>query len=1026
MFIVLPDVVDGLLVNAAWAVAGMLAKTRYSRRASAALDMAGWADTEALIRDGLPGVRLELPTLSDADAAELAAAVERHEVQGALQALLAARLTDAPERDAASAREAVRLAIAGTGEAGHAASGRRERRASATGADPAAVLAPDDGEAVAAQYAERLSEYFDDKISALVAELEGRVGLDGLAQVRAEAYSGRIVALLGAIERQVAALAAPGRGGQAEAEWLGRYRGQARLRHGFLYPPDFDRRRKIPAGAIYVNTSVVEDFGIGRGLGDPVTGDDQAGQGGPDRPGRPGEPGLTVMDLAGRLDRTVLLGDPGGGKTTAANVLANLFASDRAGRIPFFITLREYAAKIPPQWSVCGYIEQTLSTLYQCGAPDGLVERLLLTGRAVVIFDGLDELLDASRRRDVSERVEQFCSAFPLTPVLVTSRVVGYNQARLNDEQFSCYRLGGFGDAEVAEYAGNWFATQDGIAPAESAAKAESFLNESANVTDLRTNPLLLSLMCILYRGAGSLPGDRAGIYARCAELMLRTWDEQRDLYRKLGTDHLVEPSLRYLAWWLFTREDSQTAATERELIAKTAEFLYGRGYETEDEARAAAREFVDFCRGRMWVFSDAGTTADGDELYGFTHRTFMEYFAAWHLAATSDTPEDLARALAPHIASEGWVVVGELAIKIKSDMSDRGADRIYAALLDPAQAPADSGPLLEFLAARLASARPAPTAVRALTRAAVDYAVGRGKPIYQGMLPLWALLANGGRYRQSIAEEMSDRIAAMVASNDTSATIDGLRLAFTVSPLAWIRPRRTDTRIKEDDRLFWRDWSDEQTRRHASEILSGAERDEDLRRFALYAGALTTADALAMPGGLTPLATVAPIICETGNPEWGNFGLHPYLLDLSAGILGEPGRPVPRISELQAIGRYLLADPTPPWIRIALSFGVLGPSFSRAIARVQLQSRDEVAKLGEAFALCAALELHYAVRAEIDRLAPSGSASGHPDPLLGYLTGRLAEGTAALPDLPVPAQFRQLFRDWAEKRVSFVEFFDE
>ena len=68
--------------------------------------------------------------------------------------------------------------------------------------------------------ARQLSEYFDDKISALVAELEGRVGLDGLAQVRAEAYSGRIVALLGAIERQVAALSEPGRGGRAETEWL--------------------------------------------------------------------------------------------------------------------------------------------------------------------------------------------------------------------------------------------------------------------------------------------------------------------------------------------------------------------------------------------------------------------------------------------------------------------------------------------------------------------------------------------------------------------------------------------------------------------------------------------------------------------------------------------------------------------------------------------------------------------------------------------------------------------------------------
>ena len=47
-----------------------------------------------------------------------------------------------------------------------------------------------------------------------------------------------------------------------------------------------------------------------------------------------------------------------------------------------------------------------------------------------------------------------------------------------------------------------WFACQDGIGPGE----AESFLAESGGAGDLRSNPLLLALMCILYRGEGSIP----------------------------------------------------------------------------------------------------------------------------------------------------------------------------------------------------------------------------------------------------------------------------------------------------------------------------------------------------------------------------------------------------------------------------------------------------------------------------------------------------------------------------------------
>jgi predicted NACHT family NTPase len=79
------------------------------------------------------------------------------------------------------------------------------------------------------------------------------------------------------------------------------------------------------------------------------------------------------------------------------------FASDKQGRIPFLVTLRAYAAKDPPEYSVVGYVEYNLATFYQCPPPPGLVDLLLLTGRAMVIFDGLDELLDTSRRADVTQ-----------------------------------------------------------------------------------------------------------------------------------------------------------------------------------------------------------------------------------------------------------------------------------------------------------------------------------------------------------------------------------------------------------------------------------------------------------------------------------------------------------------------------------------------------------------------------------------------------------------------------------------------
>jgi NACHT domain len=984
------DILDGEIVNAAWAVAGMVAKPRTSRKVAASLDTAVWANTERLIRDALAEIAADpaLPELSEDEAAELAAAVRGPEVQGALQALLAARLTDAPEADAARAREAVLLALA-TATAPAPGNASRERRrlgiaqlrqqeegrtelatapspgeagviAGAAASFPVNPAAAPPGPA----YAARLSEYFDDKISALVATLESRVGFAGLAQVRAEAYNARIVALLGAIERQVAALADPGRGTRKEAEFLDRYRRQAHQRHGFLTPPDFDRRRRVPVPDIYVPTGISED------------GDPERGRQSPDT-----EPAsLRVWDLADLLNRTVLLGDPGGGKTTAANVLTNHFAGGGSVRVAFLVTLREYAAKTPIEWSVAEHIEHNLNTLYQSPAPDGLVERLLLTGRAVVIFDGLDELLDTSRRRDVSDRVEQFCSAYPLTRILVTSRVVGYDQARLDDAQFSCYRLGGFGDDEVAQYAGKWFTTQEGLAPAEAAAKAQAFLAESAHATDLRANPLLLSLMCILYRGAGSLPGDRAGVYAKCAELLLRKWDDQRDLYRKLGSDHLVEPTLRYLAWWLFTREDSRTAATERELIAETTGFLNQREFESEDEARVAAREFIEFCRGRMWVFSDTGTTAAGERLYAFTHRTFLEYFAAGHLAAISDTPEDLGRALAQRIyAAEGWEVVGELAIKIKSDVADRGADRIYGSMLHEREA--NRGYVLGFLIKCLESARPFQATVRLLTRAILDYTLNISwldldddpwdddpwDPPHRGATLLVSLFSSNSSYTAVIADEMSGQVATRVASEDEATRTGVLQLIFELGWDPW------------DDGGESSDWAQEQVRRYTAEIAREAPHDEWLRRLALGLNIITTEQVLKMPDGFNTLANESAM-------RFFYVGLSSYLRSLCLRLQDDEDD----VDELATIGRHLVSNPALPWAR-ADDYGY--PPYED-MSVPNSSTLDHYSGLGAAAA--------FAIDSE---LSPSSGA--RPDLSVS---------------LPMPAEFTSVFRDWAAGTVDFVE----
>jgi hypothetical protein len=149
---------------------------------------------------------------------------------------------------------------------------------------------------------------------------------------------------------------------------------------------------------------------------------------------------------------------------------------------------------------------------------------------------------------------------------------------------------------------------------------------------------------------------------------------------RELRAGRQVKALLRHLAWWLFASHDGAAEVTERELIGQTAEFLRS-SFESVDDAQDAAQEFVMFCHGRMWIFTDVGTTAADETLYAFTHRTFLEYFAAAYLAYDCDTPGDLAGVLAPHLIRDEWPVVAELAIQIKDRASsdrrgNHGADQ--------------------------------------------------------------------------------------------------------------------------------------------------------------------------------------------------------------------------------------------------------------------------------------------------------------------------------------------------------------
>ena len=966
-------IADSVLGNAIAVTGHQIARAvrkAHSSRYEDDVAIARWFDSYQLTSRSL-----ELTSLPPELADQLVGVMDSHEVLAAVHDLFAVRLARATAMDAAQARQAFRLTL--------------------TTAAPGA-----------ADVAEILADYYDDQIRELVARLESQE--PALVElIRSEALPTRIVAVLRAIERHTAALSSrPGL--HREMGFIARYRQHVIEQHGKLVPPDFDQRRLVPIGEIYVPTVIVEE--------DLQT--DQAAT-------SPHE--LDVWQLAARIDRSVLLGDPGGGKTTAAKVLMNHFArkgldGDQEWPVPFLVTLREYAVTYPPERSVAMHIEHELETFYQCPPPPGLVDLLLLTGRAVVIFDGLDELLDTSRRQDVAARVERFCSEYPLTAVLVTSRLIGYDQARLDEGQFTCYYLGGFGEEQVGEYVRKWFA-QDAEADASD---AETFLTESAGIPDIRSNPLILALLCILYRGAGSLPRNRSEVYEECTNLLFRRWDARRKIHQELRAGHLLQAMLRQFSDFLFLRENAQSAVTERELIREASEFLYGKGFESIDAAREAASEFIEFCRGRIWVFSDAGTTVSGEKLYAFTHRTFLEYFAAAHLAYGNDTPERLADAIADHVARSDWLLVAEIAVQIKDRTCNDGAKRVYAALFNSlGSRPHDERDgLLRFLALCLRSVDPSPQCVRGLARRIIGHAcetdarslstlrinqvtgteAPRPAPTY---LALPVLLTECGSYRDLVAEEIDATLADRIQSSGRGGLGSDVRL---MASLPYALPS-WDSSDSELD--FWIARAGNNINTHRVAVTVAAETDAYIRLIALAYRLITVKTALSMPGG-------PAILFQESHGCFARY--EPYFISVFRALDGSwpSSGETQVIGDLEAFGEYLLDHPTPPWIKGTA--GYANRSASRDGYSVKsAPTLDDLSR--PAYLGAAAIT---AILAESCQKTLRPPFSALPE-LVPYQTFRRNTESRTKPlwdvnklqDLPVPYELELIFRKWAALGIA-------
>jgi hypothetical protein len=534
---------------------------------------------------------------------------------------------------------------------------------------------------------------------------------------------------------------------------------------------------------------------------------------------------VKLADFVSSLRRRAVLGNPGAGKSTlAAKICYDLAQSDHrdvssfSSLTPWMVELRRFAGTGgAARSSLVAYFTYWAETSYQLTVPCGAFEWLLSRGRLLVVFDGLDELLDTSLRQDVRNEVESFCRRYATAPVLVTSRLVGYDQAPLDTQTFDTVLLEDFDEPRVEEYTTKWFDIRLSEEPERDRKRhVADFMRDSAVAGELRNSPLLLALLVSLHRGPASIPNNLPDVYDSCANLLFSTWDKQRHIKVVLPFAEHVRPALRELAWWIFNSQRLSEGVTRRQTVERTADYLGRRRFGDPDKARAAAADFVDFCRGRAWVFADQGSTAAGEDLFGFTHRTFLEFFAAEHLAFRKQAAEALVEDLAPQIVNGQWDVVALIALQIKARGYPDGADDVVTALVDAVK-PYRGGELvagIRFVLRLLRAVIPSPKVTRRLG-ARLTLFVAREAYGRSGDAEKTALLdAMAG-----VGPEVREEFAAGVVIAERRLLQEPSPVRRQMGSQLMFRSAKALVGVNEEASRFWQDVGDSVVRDYQDDI---------------------------------------------------------------------------------------------------------------------------------------------------------------------------------------------------------------
>lgn len=373
----------------------------------------------------------------------------------------------------------------------------------------------------------------------------------------------------------------------------------------------------------------------------------------------------------------VILGNPGSGKSLLIKAII-LYISNKTNQfnnseilsyIPFRIELKNYLSyKKNKGGNLLKYLTKMLEEEYSVlSLLEENLKEVLIKEKSILFFDGLDEIFNVTDKISIKNDIENFHNLFPKIKSITTSRYIGYNEARLDKEKFCELNIQSFNEEQIQEYVSKWYLLEEDNEEVR-ISEIDDFISKKDSIdNELISNPLLLSLIVILYRNNLKIPDSKLEIYQSCTNTLVDKWDASKNLVIQIDEKILQkkEPIFSDLAFWQYEiLSSSNTEVTYHKAKKTVSNTLVKKKLADEDNSEQMAEIFLNYAQKRSIYFDN-----------NFTHKTFLEYYTAFWIYSNIEMKhniEERNRIIKKYISNPFWSIVLELLLNmIDKDQPD-------------------------------------------------------------------------------------------------------------------------------------------------------------------------------------------------------------------------------------------------------------------------------------------------------------------------------------------------------------------